>query len=49
MQIKKGEQILNSNSHLMRGELIPIQQLVSERRKHNFLTAKARNSLSCRL
>lgn len=38
-----GEQVLNSNSNLMP---IPIQQLVSDRRKYNFLTAKAHISLS---
>lgn len=41
--------VLNSNDNLILGEPIWIQQLASERTKHNFLTAKARNYLSCRL
>lgn len=45
----RGEPILNPNSNLIRGASIQLQLSLSDGRKHNFLTAKAGNSLSCRL
>lgn len=42
-------EVLNSNSKLRQEAAIPMEQLASQRRKYNFLTAKPCNSPFCRL